>query len=56
MQLLMRIRYEMPNEIREEHIAAISREFREADGIRGGRLKKINDLEDEPVKLTGQKA
>jgi hypothetical protein len=56
MQLLMRIRFEMPNELSEEHIAAISREFREADGIRGERLKKINDLEDEPVKPTSQKA
>ncbi|MFM0742252.1 hypothetical protein PQQ51_33965 [Paraburkholderia xenovorans] len=45
MQLLMRIRYEMPRELKAEHVSAISREFREADGTRGMRLRNLNDSE-----------
>jgi hypothetical protein len=45
MQLLMRIRYEMPRELKADHIEAISREFRATDGTRGMRLKNINDGE-----------
>ncbi|OUL86135.1 hypothetical protein [Paraburkholderia hospita] len=56
MQLLMRIRFEMPKDLKAEHIAAISREFREADGTRGMRLKQINDGEDEPASSTTKKA